>query len=140
LLDQAGPEGLDLESPEVFQDYFRLFYDLSKVTEGWDKVKEAIDGRDFPRLAASYRLIDTDAIEVLVPYDLETYQARRREVAERGWADAAWRRRAQPHTVSPGTCSSPSTQAPAPKPANAPTGSCCSTPKATTASGWGCWR
>ncbi|HRC86197.1 MAG TPA: CRISPR-associated helicase/endonuclease Cas3, partial [Thermoanaerobaculia bacterium] len=100
LLTAAGPAGLDLEDPETFRRYFRAFYELSKCTENWQKLHEALQALDFEALAREYRLIEQDAINVLVPYDIGEFERLRGEVAARGWLTAELRRRLQPHVVS----------------------------------------
>lgn len=104
LLLQRGAAGMDLQSPELFRSYYRLLYEWTGVDSGDGRgtreLREAIEALDFPSVAALYRLIDQDAINVLVPYDLATWDALRTELRTRGRLTAGWVQRARAHAVS----------------------------------------
>lgn len=104
LLKDRGIEGMDLQSSELFDCYYRSLYDLTGVTVGdQGKAKrliEAMKRLDFQETAELYRLIDQDAISVLVPYDPEAFEALRMELREAGRPTRRWVRRARPHAVN----------------------------------------
>lgn len=104
LLDQEGAEGMDLQSPDLFRRYYQTFYDLTRAAHGErGKSKEliaAVKDLDFVRVAELYRLIDQDAISVLVPYDLEEYENLKTALRREGRLTAGWIRRARPHSIN----------------------------------------
>jgi CRISPR-associated endonuclease/helicase Cas3 len=102
LLNSRGPEGMDLQSQELFRLYYQTFYELTGAGDH-RKSKElitAVKDLDFVRIAELYRLIDQDAISVLVPYDLDAYDALKAGLREAGHLTAGWIRRARPHTIN----------------------------------------
>lgn len=66
---RSGLNGLDLNDPQVFREYYRALYSLSKPETYNNKLVDAITTVDFVRVAQEYRLIDQSAIQVLVPYE-----------------------------------------------------------------------
>ncbi len=94
LLTSQG--GLDINDPAVFQNYYRCLYDLNNPASQNAELNQAITAADFVEVARLYRLIDTDAIQVLVPWadrwdDFRTLRAE----AEDAGITANWMRRAQ---------------------------------------------
>jgi CRISPR-associated endonuclease/helicase Cas3 len=104
LLRERGPERMDLQSPKLFEEYYRRFYDLTGFATGErGKTKDLLSfvGQlDFEETARLYRLIDQDAINVVVPWDPEAFQALRDDLREAGRPSTLWIRRARPHTVN----------------------------------------
>lgn len=98
LLNTHGD--IDINKPEVFRDYFRRLYDLGNPGMLDRDLDDAIQARDFPAIARHYRLIEQDAIQVLVPYSAKRslYDDLRKE-GERG-INGAWMRRTQGLAVS----------------------------------------
>lgn len=90
-------------SHEVFETYYRALYDLEGLAgaeQGRSRdLREAIDRCDFETVARLYRLIDKDAVDVLVPYDRAAFDELRTDVRRAG-LKADWIRRARPHAVS----------------------------------------
>ncbi|HEX7180344.1 MAG TPA: CRISPR-associated endonuclease Cas3'' [Thermoanaerobaculia bacterium] len=103
LLKARGPEGMDIQSTELFDLYYRTLYDLTRVAAAEGKAKKLLDAMqrlDFQETAELYRLIDQDAINVVVPYAPDAFATLVRELREAGRPTAAWVRRARPHTVN----------------------------------------
>lgn len=100
LLTEKGPAGLDLDAPELYREYFQRLYGLTKVTERWEELESAIKGQNFVEVAKHYRLINKEAIEILVPYDPAVFRVLRRELEERGRLTRDWMRKARRHSVS----------------------------------------
>lgn len=104
LLLKQHPEGLDLQSPELFAEYYRTLYDLGKIgtaEQGKEKrLDEAMGRLDFQAAAELYRLIDQDAINVVVPYDREAFEDLQAELQRVARPTAGWIRRARPHSVN----------------------------------------
>lgn len=104
LVQLRGAAAMDLDSPELFREYYRQLYGVAGIAEQSQgrgkKLVEAILGLDFPEVAKLYRLIDKDAINVVVPYDPSAYGALRREIDDGGFLTARWVREARPHAVS----------------------------------------
>jgi CRISPR-associated helicase Cas3/CRISPR-associated endonuclease Cas3-HD len=100
FLIEHGLETADLDSPELFRDYYRYLYDLTKIIRVGKKLGQAIDRHDFPVVAKEYRLIPKDAVNVLVPYDPAVFDALKRELKAAGRLTSRWVRRARSHAVS----------------------------------------
>ncbi|MEY6434161.1 CRISPR-associated endonuclease Cas3'' [Thioalkalicoccus limnaeus] len=98
LLDQGA---IDINDPAAFRSYYRQLHDLSLPANQNPVFDEAIKARDFPEIARLYRLIDQDAIQVLVPWSerLDDFEILRAE-AEGDGIGGAWMRRAQGLAVS----------------------------------------
>lgn len=98
LLDRGT---IDIHDPDVFRAYYRQLYDLNSPENQDPALSDAISARDFPEVARRYRLIDQDAVQVLVPWAarLDDFQALRAE-AEADGISAAWIQRAQGLSVS----------------------------------------
>jgi CRISPR/Cas system-associated endonuclease/helicase Cas3 len=92
---------LDINDPGTFRAYYRRLYDLSDPATQNADLKHAIDELDFAEIAKTYRLIEKDAIQVLVPWAerYDAFDALRRESADQG-ISAGWMRRAQGLAVS----------------------------------------
>jgi hypothetical protein len=104
LLKSNGSEGMDLQSTELFRAYYQLFYDLTGATEsdrGKAKLLDAaIHRQDFVETAELYRLIEQDAISVLMPFDDEIFRALVAELRKAGRLSREWIQEARPHAVS----------------------------------------
>jgi CRISPR-associated endonuclease/helicase Cas3 len=104
LLEERGTGGMDLHSSELFDRYYRALYDLTGISAGdQGKAKElqaAVERRDFVEAAALYRLIDQDAVNVLVPYDPGVFAALTTGLKRAGRLTTAWVHRARPHTIN----------------------------------------
>ena len=87
---------LDISDPAVFQTYYRRLYDLNNPASQNADLDQAITAADFVEVTRQYRLIDTDAIQVLVPWAdrWEEFRALRAEAEDAG-ITADWMRRAQ---------------------------------------------
>ena len=99
MLAQHGD--LDINDPEIFRAYYRRLYDLNDPASQNTELKEAIAALDFVEIARLYRLIDQNAIQVLVPWAdrWSNFESLRTE-AERDGISAGWMRRAQGLAVS----------------------------------------
>ena len=92
---------LDINDPEVFRAYYHRLYDLHDPASQNAELAEAIQGLDFVEVAKRYRLIEQDAIQVLVPWAdrWDDFHALRAEAEQRG-IGGEWMRRAQSLAVS----------------------------------------
>ncbi|MDP2833363.1 MAG: CRISPR-associated helicase Cas3' [Pseudomonadota bacterium] len=93
--------GLDINDPAVFQAYYRRLYDLNNPASQNAELSQAIQALDFIGVVRGYRLIDQDAIQVLVPWAdrWDDFQALRGEAEQTG-ISGGWMRRAQGLAVS----------------------------------------
>jgi len=72
--------GMLLSDPAGIADYYMLFYKIGGYTDPTTKLRQekdlldAIDAGDFEKVAESYRLINKNAVHVLVPYQPKYYQ------------------------------------------------------------------
>lgn len=89
----------DIDDPALYTEFYRELYDLRALGELRGELWEAIASRHFADVAGKYRLIGTDAINVLVPYDRGVYEALAAEVRQEGLS-REWVRRARGHAVS----------------------------------------
>ena len=92
---------LDINDPAVFQTYYRNLYDLNNPASQSTDLDQALTAADFVEVARLYRLIDTDAVQVLVPWAdrMDEFRALRAEATDAG-INADWMRRAQGLAVS----------------------------------------
>lgn len=99
LLNQHG--NLNINDPGTFRRYYQQLYDLNKPESQNADLRRAIDELDFARMADVYRIIENNAIQVLVPW-----KGRRAEFddlrheAESAGIYSQWMRRAQALAVS----------------------------------------
>jgi CRISPR-associated endonuclease/helicase Cas3 len=103
LVRYLGVDAMDLDSPVLFREYYRQLYDVAGVDQHQGRGKRLVDailGLDFPEVAKLYRLIDKDAINVVVPYDPSAYGSLRHEIDDGGHLTTRWVRAARPHAVS----------------------------------------
>lgn len=104
LLAEAGPSGLDLRSPALFRRYYETLYRFAGLDTGEhapsQEIFDAIERLDFPEIARLYRLIERDAIDVLVPYEPETVSELVDRLADERYLPPEWLREARPHMVS----------------------------------------
>jgi len=66
-------EQFDLYNPEVIDQYYRVLYKLAAPEQLKKGLYEAINDLSFPQVAQQFRLIKTDAINILVPYDKQRF-------------------------------------------------------------------
>ena len=97
-----------INSPDRLREYFRLLYALTgRAADPVDDERpllEAITAGDFSKVAEHYKLIDTDTVNVLVPYKQKVFKTLRDEIlaTDRSRSDLlrGWLRRAAPYAVA----------------------------------------
>ena len=99
IVRDSGPDGPDLGDPRTYDRYYRTLYDLSQPEQSRRQLLDAIRRQDFPEVARLYRLISTDAVNVVVPYDMTVFR-RLRDEAMHHDVGRAWIRMARQHSVS----------------------------------------
>lgn len=95
---KSGSNGLDLDDPAVFEEYYRELYAIARPEDRNEALLDAFRGQDFVTVAELYRLIPDASVNVLVPYDRTAYGRLADEVRKEG-ISRKWIRRARPHTV-----------------------------------------
>ncbi|MGI9212133.1 MAG: CRISPR-associated helicase Cas3' [Methylococcaceae bacterium] len=72
-LNRLGNEGMDLNDPETISSYYRELYDVVKPenVRKTASLIEHVKAGSFPDVAKTYRLIEHDTINVVVPYQDE---------------------------------------------------------------------
>lgn len=92
---------LDINDPQIFQDYYRRLYNLTDPASQNVKLSDSIAALDFAEVAREYRLIKQDAIQILVPWvdRVEEFRALYDEAGQMG-ITGSWVRRAQGLAVS----------------------------------------
>jgi len=90
---------LDIDDPEVFSEYFRSLYDLSRPESLNRDLLEAIRTLDFLRVAELYRIIDQNSISIVTPWSAEQFAKLTAEVRAVGLT-RSWIQRARCLTVS----------------------------------------
>lgn len=70
LLQEKGGKGMALDDPGFIQGYYRRLYNLSNPASSskTEELTNFIQSGSFPDVAKTYRLIDQDTINVVVPY------------------------------------------------------------------------
>jgi len=99
LLNLRGD--LDINDPETFRAYYHRLYDLNDPASQNAKLNDAINAIDFSEIAKAYRIIEQNAIQVLVPWAdrWDDFESLRIEADKTG-ITAGWMRRAQGLAVS----------------------------------------
>ncbi|MEY8688283.1 MAG: CRISPR-associated helicase Cas3' [Leptothrix sp. (in: b-proteobacteria)] len=91
---------VDINDPAVYRRYYQKLFDLAQPALQNKALDDALRALDFPEVAKLYRLIDTDAIQVVVPWSRAPEQfADLRKRALQG-VDARWMREAQSLAVA----------------------------------------
>jgi hypothetical protein len=80
-----------IHDPSAIAECFRQFYDISGEARMRGDLADALCARDFERVATEYRLIASDTVRVLVPYDEAVY-SELRDQADGGlpFKEARW--------------------------------------------------
>ena len=95
LFNEWGPEHFDPHDPDLIRRYYERLYLISDPESLAPKLTQAIQDGDFPQVAREYRLIQQDAINVLMPWQgaMEAYRDLRgrvdREGLTRDWVQKA---------------------------------------------------
>lgn len=91
----ADRGALDIHDPALFRDYYRQLFDLAKPESQNPDLVRAIRELDFPEVARQYRLMDDDAIQVVVPWSerMDEYEILRKQAMH--GIDRLWMTRAQ---------------------------------------------
>lgn len=99
LLRESGGV-LDINDPAVFRCYYQALYGISRPVEQNRDLTKAIDEFDFPEIAQRYRLIDQEAIQIVVPWQrcLAQFEQLRDQAAS--GINGEWMRNAQALSVS----------------------------------------
>lgn len=99
LLNLHG--NLNINDPETFRAYYHRLYDLNDPASQNANLTRAIQALDFPEIAKAYRIIEQNAIQVLVPWKgrKTEFDDLRRE-ADNAGISVRWMRRAQGLAVS----------------------------------------
>lgn len=104
LLRERGEGAMDLQDPDLFRSYYKTLYSLAGHDTGEEakaaKIEAAVKRLDFAEVADLYRLIDKDAIDVLVPYQADALKALLEEIKNHRYPSTEWLRRARPHAVN----------------------------------------
>jgi CRISPR/Cas system-associated endonuclease/helicase Cas3 len=99
MLKQYGSEGMDINDPRLFDNYYKLLYDLLNNTDPPEELKDALGRRHFVDAASQYRLINQDAINILTPYK-GIYQDLIAQLEQDGKLTRGWISKARPYAVS----------------------------------------
>ncbi|MBI2908629.1 MAG: CRISPR-associated helicase Cas3' [Chloroflexi bacterium] len=101
LLQRYGRH-LDIQDPELFDEYYRTLYDFAGTDHGKKVLMDAMKGRNFSEVATLYRVIDNGTINVLVPYGRNDrdpgFEDLKNEVKRTG-LKKEWTRKARPYAV-----------------------------------------
>jgi hypothetical protein len=93
LLKSRGAAGMDIDSPELFEEYYRMLYRFAEPEKSEPELRDAIKCMDFEDVARLYRVIEKDAINVLVPYKRKVFKLlashARNNGLSRRWINAA---------------------------------------------------
>jgi CRISPR-associated helicase Cas3 len=98
LLKQRGAQLMDIHNPELFNEYFWELYDVVRPQNRKPELLDAIKGQHFVHVAELYRIIEKDALNVLVPYDLDIFRQLEGEVRQTG-LNRKWIAKARPYTI-----------------------------------------
>lgn len=108
----SGPNALDdieiFNAPDLLRQYYQQLYDLGSrgtgVREDEKELRNALNEGDFEKVAKAYKLIEQDAINVLVPYQPDLFQDLMEQIQSDAPRNLEWVRQwihqAKPCTVS----------------------------------------
>jgi CRISPR-associated endonuclease/helicase Cas3 len=96
LLKQHGD--LDIDQSETFGSYYAQLYDLSKPENQGKELREAVKDQHFVRVAQEYRVIEKNAINVLVAHDHGIFRQLADEVRA-ARLSGSWITKARPHSI-----------------------------------------
>ena len=96
----AGTRALDIDDPAMFLEYFQQLYGISRPEDRNPELTDAILRKDFADVARLYRVIEQDAVNVLVPY--QPVEFKKLAEGARGYVGLTrdWILRARPYAVS----------------------------------------
>ncbi|MBP7520880.1 MAG: CRISPR-associated endonuclease Cas3'' [Leptothrix sp. (in: Bacteria)] len=91
---------VDIHDPASFRRYYQKLFDLAQPALQNKALDAALRALDFPEVARLYRLIENDAIQVVVPWSraVDTFTELRRQAMRS--IDAGWMREAQALAVA----------------------------------------
>jgi len=98
LKNELG-DAFDLYNPDVIQRYYKRLYTVADPGQLAKPLYDAIKNLNFPEVARHYRLIKNDAINVVVPYDLERFEQLKLQAEQQGLT-AKWIKRARSSSIS----------------------------------------
>jgi CRISPR-associated helicase Cas3 len=89
---------MDIHDPKLFFKYYRELYDLVKPENRREDLINALKRQDFAETAKLFRVIEKEAINVLVPYAVDEFERLEEEVRTNGLT-RGWISRARPYTI-----------------------------------------
>lgn len=100
LLEEVS-QNLDLHNVAVIQQYYQRLYDITDPENQSPELLRAIESADFPKVAAEYKIIEQNTINVLVCYaeHAAEFEQLKAAVNEHG-LKRDWIKQARPYTVS----------------------------------------
>lgn len=95
-------DAFDIYNPELFNQYYRLLYDLTGAADIDPDLDDALKRRSFVNVAKHYHLIDQRSINILVPYaeEITLFESLKKRLADDGRLTRQWIQDARPLTVS----------------------------------------
>jgi CRISPR-associated endonuclease/helicase Cas3 len=103
LLQRFGPDGMNLDDPNFITGYYRELYDIGRpeAAKKTEELLQHVREGAFPEIARTYRLIEQDAINVVVPYGgASALFEELRELADTTGLTGEFIRKARPLAVS----------------------------------------
>lgn len=98
LKNELGDQ-FDLYDPEVIQQYYKRLYTVADPAQQAKHLYQAIKELNFPEVARHYRLIKTDAVNIVVPYEEQRFEDLKTQ-AETTGLTAQWIKHARPLSIS----------------------------------------
>lgn len=99
LFNQSDDKIPDLDDPGLFERYYKELYSFSRPGDRNRELREAIKRLDFADAAKHYRLIRTNTINIIVPYNKTVYERLKKEAEARG-IKGKWIKEARPYAIS----------------------------------------
>lgn len=99
VLNESGGAQIDIDDPELYARYYSELYKLAEMEQLNTQLLGAMKQLDFVEVSSLYRLIDSNTINVLVPFDKASFERLVNRAREQGLT-RDWLREARPHTVS----------------------------------------
>jgi CRISPR-associated endonuclease/helicase Cas3 len=98
MLTELGANRMDINNPELYEQYYKRLYLLSDLEKAKPELKDALNRQDFAQVARYYRIINTDTINILVPFERKVFDDLKEEI-NNDRLTRQWVMRARPHAV-----------------------------------------
>jgi len=99
MLTELGANQMDINNPALYEQYYKRLYLISDLESAKPELRAALNRYDFVQVAHHYRVINTDTVNILVPFNQKAFAELKEEI-KKDRLSRQWVLRARPHAVS----------------------------------------